>query len=355
MSNQDKAVTAIVRSMKKALAASHNLQVPHSALRASYLQALGEHPHAFAGKASVNESGSREAALQAQVDRLTELVKKAPNFFAPQYDFDGEKVAWLQAAGLLDDPKPHVQQKHRTMYLAYDEAGCSQLLAFDKDGVYVLPEGATFAEGSLLVRQQAQLPSVRRYGLPDYLANPGKFYESFGLALSEDYKASHEDLGDDSGDSCTLTVAVSDSQWERALLLLLLDEDSSLSDDVAEWVGLHYGHNFSAMATAAQLDWTQRFLDAMAEDLVDEPAELVFEWVYPDEDGDSRPAVVDLVTGVVTPQGAVPSDVRDSSVRTRLNCDDWVEPVSVYFQRNDSGGVWRLRKQDLVEVKKLLS
>src|SRR5262245_39819095 len=47
MKDQDKAMTALLRSMKRTLKAEHGIEVPHSALRASYLLAQGEHPHAF--------------------------------------------------------------------------------------------------------------------------------------------------------------------------------------------------------------------------------------------------------------------------------------------------------------------
>ncbi len=348
MSNQDKAVTALVRSMKKALAGQHGIDVPHSALRASYLQAQGENPHAFAGKAG----GTREAELQAEVARLTALVQKAPNFFAPQYDFDGEKETWLRAAGFLDQPKAEVQRSGRTLYLAYDEDGCTSLMALDAEGNYVLPDDFQFAEGSVVTSQHAEVPSVRRYGLPEYLANPGNFYKAFGLGLSQGYTAGHDDLGDDSGDSCVVELSMSDAQWERVLLAVLYG-DTSFKDDVSEWVGLHYRHNFDAMNVADQLDWVERYLESLADEA--SPNALHFEWVYPDEDGDHCDASVDLTTGVVTLQGTVPADISDSSVRTRLNHEAWAEPVDVYFQRNDAGGVWKLKKKDLAEVRKLMA
>ena len=36
----------------------------------------------------------------AELKKLRKLVNEAPTFFAPQYDFEGEKLRWLQEAGL---------------------------------------------------------------------------------------------------------------------------------------------------------------------------------------------------------------------------------------------------------------
>lgn len=349
MNTQNKEVTALVRSMKAVLKAGHNLDIPHSALRASYLQALGEHPHAFAGKASADT-----ASLQAEVARLTELVKKAPLFFSPEHSFDGEKAAWLKAAGQPPAPVPGATA--RTLYLACDEAGCTELLALDKDGMYLLPDGTQFDADSQVVSQYAEVPSVRRYGLPEYLADPARFYQQFGLTLSPEYSAKHRGLGDDSGDSCLVTILMGQSQWEL-VLLTVLHAENSLRDDVAEWVGQHYDHNFDKMTIVNQLDWVQRFLVQSAQDSDDRNPQdgLLFEWVYPDEDGDSCPASVDLSTGVVTPHGKVPADVPGPGVRPRLRHDDWEEPIPVYFQRQDAGGQWRLTKKCLAEVKQLLA
>lgn len=39
--------------------------------------------------------------LAAENKRLKALIEKAPTFFHPGYDFDGEKLKWLQDAGLV--------------------------------------------------------------------------------------------------------------------------------------------------------------------------------------------------------------------------------------------------------------
>jgi hypothetical protein len=42
----------------------------------------------------------REAA--DEIDRLNNLISEAPKFFAPQYDFQGEKLEWLKRAKLVE-------------------------------------------------------------------------------------------------------------------------------------------------------------------------------------------------------------------------------------------------------------
>lgn len=46
-----------------------------------------------------------------------------------------------------------------------------------------------------------------------------------------------------------------------------------------------------------------------------------FGWVYPDEDGDTRPAHVDLDSGYISVLGDLPDDVFDSSVRRRIETE----------------------------------
>lgn len=54
----------------------------------------------------------------------------------------------------------------------------------------------------------------------------------------------------------------------------------------------------------------------------DAQEDVRFAWVYPDEDGDSLPAHVDLQSGFVSVLGEVPQDVAQSSVRKRIETDD---------------------------------
>jgi hypothetical protein len=50
---QDKELSNFIKAMKRNLQKQFGVTVPHSALRASYLLALGENPHAYAGKQDV--------------------------------------------------------------------------------------------------------------------------------------------------------------------------------------------------------------------------------------------------------------------------------------------------------------
>ena len=90
MTSTDKALTALMRSMKRALKEAHGIEVPHSALRASYLSAQGEHPHAFSSKPADTD----------ELSTLRELVAEAPSFFHETESFGGRKSAWLKRAAI---------------------------------------------------------------------------------------------------------------------------------------------------------------------------------------------------------------------------------------------------------------
>ena len=45
---------------------------------------------------------------------------------------------------------------------------------------------------------------------------------------------------------------------------------------------------------------------------------VLFSYVYPDEDGDSVEAMLDLTTGHLDLKSEIPADVADPSVRTRI-------------------------------------
>jgi hypothetical protein len=46
------------------------------------------------------------------LDNLEKLLIDAPTYFAPQYNFDGDKRKWFQKAGLIPEEKyvPHRKQ-----------------------------------------------------------------------------------------------------------------------------------------------------------------------------------------------------------------------------------------------------
>lgn len=280
MQDTNKAITSLVRSMKRTLKDKHGIDVPHSALRASYLQALGENPHAFAGRVQAEEV-KVETTVQAAVAK-------------------------------------NESTNSHTLYLAPDDVGCMERLALDREGTILLPEDFEFGK-ALLVSQFAEVPRVSRYGLPEYLVNASKFYASFGLEVSPGYTFWHKDLGDDSGDQCKLVVSMDDAEW-NALLNVVLEENPSFHDEIAEWVGLHYRRVFENESTSQQLDWVARFLAAKqeAEDEDDyarqeEPesarVEAKFEWQLTGRTPDSVDAYVELDTGLVVFQDHVPKEV----------------------------------------------
>lgn len=346
---QDKALTALIRSMKRALAREHNIEVPHAALRACFLQAQGENPHAFAAKEGRIGAPLRKVGGMPREDELRLLVVEAPHYFHPGYDFDGKKLEWLKRAGLVPSGTPRDEDLSavdvRTLYLALDDIGCTGRLALDPEGEFLLPEDWQFSKAARLLQLHAELPKVKRYGLPDYLANPAEFFSTrFALQLSHDYRSSYEDLGDDSGDSGWVNVRIDDVEW-RKLLNAVLAEGSDAVDGVAEWVGQHYGRVLESESKAKQAEWLERYLESLerAKEL-DSQQDVTFEYVLPDEDGDSVPASVNLDTGLVTLSQEVPEHVRSQEVRTRI----WSEPngegtdYEVYFRQG-----WRLRTGEL--------
>jgi hypothetical protein len=332
MQENNKAVTSLVRSMKRALKAQHGIDVPHSALRASYLQALGENPHAFAGRSAAAPTAA------------TAAVTQAPS---------------------------HAAKRLRTLYLVGDELGCLERFALDQDGSAVLPDDFTFRD-TRLERQYAELPRVAKYGLPDYLAKASTFYAQFGIKLANTYEHDYRDLGDDSGDACRLFVSMPDEAWEH-LLAVALEENTDFDDAVAEWVGLHHGRNFDKMARAEQLDWVQRYLDSLEPqpDMDDDPRdveepeapglEVFFEYVYPDEDGDSVPALLDTATGLVSLATAIPADVASPNVRTRIwvsddgtrldSAGDGAEFKVRYYRNAHGGGIWMVGYEALERIR----
>lgn len=54
-------------------------------------------------EANANGDYCRWEDVEAELNSLKALIEEAPNFFAPQYDFDGKKREWLIKAGLIED------------------------------------------------------------------------------------------------------------------------------------------------------------------------------------------------------------------------------------------------------------
>jgi len=302
MQGNDKAITSLVRSMKRTLQTEHGITVPHSALRASFLRAHGENPHAFAGRVQASEQKTVE---------VTASVAEAPT-------------------------------QTYTLYLADTDAGCLERFALDADGTILLPEDFEF-KGAKLEHQYAEVPSVNRYGLPDYLVKAKEFYAAFGLELSPTHEFKFHNLGDDSGDSCKLQISMTDLEWQ-AVLAAALGESPDFAAEVAEWVGVHYQHNFDKEPELKKLEWAHRYLEVLEQESRQVPVR--FEWVYPDEDSDHVDAYVDIDTGTIVLEQEAADDVTNSSVRIRIwvpNYGDELdeamdgEMYDAYFKRGADG------------------
>lgn len=228
MQDTNKAITSLVRSMKRTLKDKHGVDIAHSALRASYLQALGENPHAFAGRE------------QAPV-----IPEKAPPPVAPVVVPRADESLW------------------RTLYLAEDNLGCLERFSLFDDGTVLLPEGFQF-KNATLERQFAEIPRISRYGLPDHLVKAKEFYAPHGLEVGHYHEFWPEDLGDDGAGSCKLVISMPDADWEK-LLDAALVENPGFENEVAEWVGMHYQRLFNKESPAKQLEWVQRYLDMLEE------------------------------------------------------------------------------------------
>lgn len=237
MPTTNKALTQFLQSMKKNLKNEHSVDVPYSALKACYLQANGEHPHAFASKDK----------LLAELAEKKALVAQASMFFSPENDFGGKKLAWLNKAGLVKPTRPlKPTGPGFTLHLVDDDYSCLSRLALDAEGKYLVPEDYEFPEDALVLSLAAEIPSVRKYGFTDYLEHPEKFFGGhMGLKLAPAYTSSYKDLGDDSGDSASLQVEMKPADW--LLLIQAVEAESpGVNKVLGSWVELS-GQTFGDM------------------------------------------------------------------------------------------------------------
>lgn len=320
ISNKDLKKT--VSAIQKALIRDHNISVPYTALRASYLTAHGQNPHAHASKSS----------------------KKAVEEMTTQ---------WVS----------------KTLYLASDEAGCLERLSFDAEGSYLLPQDYRFPSGrASLLKLTARVPSINRYGLPDYLSNAlGFFMEHFELEIHGQFKTKVKDSGDDSGDTCALEIFLTQKAWE-SLLSDALRDNESLAEDVGFWVGQNYRINFDTLSPSKKLEWVERYLEAHEEANAQQAPSAVLlngsdeltvrmEWVWPDEDSEYVPCSVNLNTGVlvIERENAIPRDVKLlDRVRVYVEADEEDDIFPVFYNTAEGSACWQLRKKDLKELREFL-
>lgn len=311
-----KHLTALVRSMKANLANHHGVTVPYSALRASYLMALGQNPHAVQDTKPTQQAKTEGACSLEDSD----LVRK-------------------------------------TLYLVEDEIGCLERLALDARGNYPVSQDWSFAyDRTQLVALSAEIPSINRYGLPGYLASPGHFFaDQFGLSCAKPLETQVKDLGDDSGDSCQIEVVMPLKHW-HALTRNVLTEQGSW-DDLCESVGMNYLRVLESESIAQQVDWMERYLQSQTDDApraVLDTLEVSFEWLYPDQDSDKCKATLNLKTGVLTPLGAIPEDIDDISVDTRLFVGEECleDPYPVRRDLFQGASQWTVAKKFLKDIRK---
>jgi len=308
-----KELKPLIQAMRRALKRDHKLDVPYAALRAAYLSASGESPHA-----------------QRKASRLVkDGVAVPPPLPASAYR--------------VDLPDDWVVKK---LYLVENDIGCMERLSLDPDGRFLIGDGWHFQARVLLI--DAKVPRISRYGLPDFLSEPSQFFKSFfrGLELQTGRRVHIEDLGDDSGGSGMVIVGMPASAW-AALLLNGIEGEMPLCDEAAEWVGLHHKVSFNGLSQARAAEFCEAFL---ANELTGDAA-AKFEWVWPDEDGDSRMCWIDLQTGFLTVFGApVPADVEKlGRLRVCLYEDELFDVEAV---RTDYDLCWRLTDAGLRDLKR---
>lgn len=332
MSDSNKALKQTVQAIQRALSRDHNITVPYAALRASVLSAQGLNPHAQprkSKKASKNETAPAE---------------------------------WLT----------------KTVHLVFSDVSAELTLSLDADGLYLVSEDWSFNPGQAeLVHLDAQIPSVNRYGLPDYLSNTAKFFDnSYELKLAKDFSTKVKDLGDDSGDIVVLQLRIHPDEWER-LLDNVLSYSEALADDVGFWVGQNYRINFETLAPSKMLEWVGRYLESReeaealetkeeAEALETKPTPylvgsdevtLRMEWVWPDEDSGYVSCTVNLKTGVVViaPRETVhPEAIHLDRVRVYVETPYREDFFPVFYNTAEEPGCWQLREDTLKELREFL-
>lgn len=313
-------IKPLIQAMRRALLREHQLDVPYTALRAAYLSANGASPHA-----TRNRKSSKPATPADEV---------VPPLRASAYR--------------VDLPADWVVKK---LYLVENDIGCLERLSLDPESRFILKEDWQFKARVLLI--DAKVPRISRYGLPDFLSDPRQFFEAFfrGVELQTGRRVHIEDLGDDSGGDAMLIVGMPATEWE-ALLLRGVEGDKPLCDEAAEWAGLHHKVAFDGFTKSRAAEFCQRFLDT----LLEEDANAKLEWVWPDEDSDSRMCWVDLQTGVLTVFGSpVPAGVETlDRLRVCLYED---ELFDVEATRVGDEFIWKLTDAALRDLqhRKLLS
>ena len=307
--NQIDTLKPLIRAMRTALLRDHNVDVPYTALRAAYLSAQGENPHAQC-----------EPKATAQPQALGSA------FFVP---LPGDWVV-------------------KRLHLVEDEVGCLSELSLDPEGQYLVDSSWVFHAKAVAL--DAQVPKISKYGLPDYIQSPQSFFREFnGLELEFGTRVRVQDLGDDSGDTAEVWLAMPGNHWDTLLRKGI--KGSKLYDAASDWAGLHYKVMLPGLTIAQQVEYVNRFLEATQE--LDELPRL--EWVWPDEDSDYRVCWVDPLSGSLTLFGEVVPTGITEGCRIRMVAfeDDMYTVKSVLGVKDEVIG-WRLIPRELTRYQKAI-
>lgn len=307
--NEIDTIKPLIRAMRTALLRDHNVDVPYTALRAAYLNAKGENSHARCKGVPANLTHRAEPAV-----------------FVP---LPGDWVV-------------------KRLHLVEDEVGCLSELSLDPDGQYIVDSSWVFHAKAVAL--DAQVPKISKYGLPDYIQSPQSFFREFdGLELEFGTRIRVQDLGDDSGDTAEVWLALPGEHWDTLLRTGI--KGSKLYDAASEWAGLHYKVSLPGLTIAKQVEYVNRFLEATQE--LEELPRL--EWVWPDEDSDYRVCWVDPLSGSLTLFGeVVPTDITEGCRIRMVAFEDDMYTVKPVRGEKDEVIGWRLIPRELTRYQKAI-
>lgn len=249
------------RALRKTLLQEHRLDVPYSALRAALLQLEGLNPHA-------QRQAEEPAAATPQAHALydPQSWKAFVDNWMGEYDVVLKKTAYTRMLKApfenTEDalPKDSDSRVTKTLYLVEDEVGCLEVLSLDLDSnLCISEEGLEGLKVELRVLD-AQVPSVRKYGLPEYVQNTRQFFQlRFGMDLADSFELKLEDSQDDSGDEVCLEVSMPARDWNQ-LLRRTFAPGTTAADNLREWTGLHYRQDFDSLPARKQTEFMERFI-----------------------------------------------------------------------------------------------
>lgn len=316
MKNTDKGFVAFVKATKKSLG-THGIAAPYTAVRAALLEAQGLHSHAFSSKGPVSGNAqalqltsSRELHYKNKIAELQKLVDKAPVFFHPGYDFDGEKLQWLKEAGHLNNTakKKHVEKKYRYVYHSATGESAGSNVCLDSQLRFPLLGGTDGLNGNGLAA----------------------FSEFIGNALCRIA------LKDESSE---------DTAWHE-IVGRTLDANESFLREVVKFA-IELGVEWETLSPSEEKQIAAQYLEFI------ECSDIIgsrLEWVLPDEDSDSVPVKVDLESGkVFFSEKCLPAELSASYLRFRVEYEENLFDVQTVWH-DDVLTSAKLTEKALVEL-----